>query len=30
MGYPWHIKYPYVSDEIMNLDWVIEDVKKME
>lgn len=30
MGYHWNIKYPYVSDEIINLDWVIEDVKKME
>ena len=26
----WNIKYPYVNDEILNLDWVISKVKEFQ
>lgn len=25
----WSLKYPYQNDEILNLDWVLEHVKKL-
>lgn len=26
----WNIKYPYVSDEILNLDWVLSKIREFE
>ena len=26
----WNIKYPYVNDEVLNLDWVITKVKQLD
>lgn len=28
MVFPWNIRYPYVNDEIQNLDWTLDEVKK--
>ena len=28
MALPWNIKYPYVSDEILNLDWILTHFKE--
>ena len=28
MVFPWHIRYPYVNDEIQNLDWTLDEIKK--
>ena len=25
----WNLKYPYVNDEILNLDWVLSEMKKL-
>ena len=26
----WNIKYPYVNDEILNLDWILAKIKEMD
>lgn len=26
----WNMKYPYVNDEVLNLDWVINKVKQLD
>ena len=26
----WNIKYPYVNDEVLNLDWILSKVKEMQ
>lgn len=26
----WNIKYPYVNDEVLNLDWILSKIKEME
>lgn len=28
MSWPWSIRYPVVNDEIQNLDWTLDEVKK--
>lgn len=28
MSFPWSIKYPNVNNEIQNLDWTLDEVKK--
>jgi len=27
--FPWNIKYPNVNDEILNLDWLLKNVKEL-
>ena len=30
MGIPWNIKYPVQNGEMINLDWVISEVKRLD